>query len=312
MARALSARNRTAERRLLCADDKAPCFKKGKWTNAMSATEKPNTTSPVDSRKRSLRISLGERLLLALSRDPEAADYPTTTAQYDLSNALNFPRKTVPGFPDLVKDQVVLDYGCGPGWQAVAMHQACGARRVVGIDINEKWLAAGRALTKREGCAGAVTFEREIPGELQGAFDIAISISSFEHFSDPAFNLQQMRNAVKPGGRVIVTFAEPWLSHSGSHMDFFTKVPWANVWFSEETVMRVRSRFRTDGATRYEEVEGGLNRMTLAKFDLLMKGSGMVVEALYYHSTKGLPVVDKIPLVRELLVSAACCILRKN
>ena len=275
-------------------------------------SKKRNTNTSVAPEQKTRSISLGERLLLALSRDPQVPDYPTTTAQYNLSNALNFLRKTIPGLSDQVRDQVVLDYGCGPGWQAVAMHQQCGASRVVGIDINEKWLAAGRALAEREGCVGSVTFVREIPTELQGAFDIAISIGSFEHFDDPASNLHQMREAVKPGGRVIVTFAEPWLSHSGSHMDFFTKVPWVNVWFSEETVMRVRSRFRDDGATRYEEVEGGLNRMTLAKFEVIMKQSGMSVEALYYHPTKGLPLVAKIPVVRELLVSAASCILRKS
>jgi len=270
-------------------------------------SKKRNTNSSVAQQLKSRTIGVSERLLLALSRDPLGPDYPTTTAQYNLSNALNFPRKTIPGLSDYVRDQVVLDYGCGPGWQAVAMYQQYGARRVIGIDINEKWLAAGRALAEREGYTPSA-----IPTEPQGAFDIAISISSFEHFDDPASNLRQMREAVKPGGRVIITFAEPWLSHSGSHMDFFTKVPWVNLWFSEGTVMRVRSRFRDDGATRYEEVEGGLNRMTLAKFDRIMKESEMTVEALYYHPTKGLPLVARDPLVRELLVSAASCILRKS
>jgi ubiquinone/menaquinone biosynthesis C-methylase UbiE len=254
---------------------------------------------------------LGERLLLALSRDPAAPDYPITTAKYSLSNCLDFPRKTIPNFDQVIKDKTVLDYGCGPGWQAVAMHLQSGARHVRGIDINQNWLSMARALADREGCSQAVTFGREITPELDRAFDIAISISSFEHFRDPARNLNQMAEAVKPDGRVIVTFAEPWLSHSGSHMDFFTKVPWVNLWFSEKTVMRVRSQFRSDGATRYEDIEGGLNRMTLAKFGRIVKESGMQVEDLYYYSTLGLPLVHKIPLVREFLVSSATCILRK-
>ncbi len=258
------------------------------------------------------RKTLGERLLLALSRDPGGLDYPTTTAQYTLQNALSFPRKTVTEFDDLVKEKTVLDYGCGPGWQAVAMHRLCGARRVVGIDINNGWLEAGRTLAEREGCAEAVTFSREMPSDLRGRFDLAISISSFEHFNDPASNLEQMRQSVMVGGLVIVTFAEPWFSHSGSHMDFFTKVPWVNVFFLEETVMRVRSRFRKDGAERYEDVEGGLNRMSLAKFERTMKESQMSVECLRYFPTKGLPLVERIPLIREFWVSAATCILRKT
>jgi SAM-dependent methyltransferase len=263
-------------------------------------------------RGRSPQLRLGERLLLTLSRSPEAPDYPTTTAQYTLSNALDFVRKTVPDFTELVRTKTVLDYGCGPGWQAVAMHKQCGAQRVVGIDINEDWLAHANSLAEREGCANAVTFYREMPVDLRGNFDLAISISSFEHFTDPALDLRNMRDAVKPGGLVVVTFAEPWFSHSGAHMVFFTNVPWVNLWFSEQTVMRVRSRFRDDGATRYEEIEGGLNRMTLSKFERLIGQSGMAVHYLKFHSTKGLPLVDKLPIVRELLVSAATCILRRT
>src|SRR6267143_4158632 len=96
------------------------------------------------------RVTVSERLLLALSRDPNGPDYPTTTAQYTVENALNFPRKTVPNFDSLLKDKTVLDYGCGPGWQAVAMHLQCGASRVQGIDIKDRWLAAGRALAQKE------------------------------------------------------------------------------------------------------------------------------------------------------------------
>jgi hypothetical protein len=73
--------------------------------------------------------------------------------------------------------------------------------------------------------------------------------------------LDEMRLAACPGGCVLITFFEPWLSPYGSHMSHFTRVPWINVLFSERTVMNVRSLFRSDGATRYEDVEGGLNRI---------------------------------------------------
>lgn len=39
---------------------------------------------------------------------------------------------------------------------------------------------------------------------------------------------------------LLITFGCPWLSPYGSHMHFFTKMPWINVFFSETTVMRVR------------------------------------------------------------------------
>jgi len=253
----------------------------------------------------------GERLLLALSRTPGIPDYPITTSQYTLGNALDFIKTMVPSLKQDIIDQTILDFGCGPGWQAVAMHKEWGARQVVGIDINDHWLALGQALAEQENCGGSVLFSKEIPEQFNGKFDVAMSIGSFEHFEDPALVLARLSKAIKPGGRVVVTFAEPWYSHSGSHMSFFTKVPWVNLWFSEKTVMSVRSRFRNDGATRYQDVEGGLNQMTLRRFETIIKSSGLSVEYLKFHTTKGLPLVDKIPVLREFFVSAVACILRR-
>lgn len=255
--------------------------------------------------------TFGERLLLLLCRKPGTGDYRITTASYTLDNALNFATKTIPDFQGLVRGRRVLDYGCGHGWQAVAMRKR-GARQVVGIDISEERLSHGRELVAREGCGGEVRFAREIPDELNGRFDVVLSLSAFEHFSDPAAELQAMRGAARPGGLVVVSFAEPWLSPRGSHMVHFTKLPWVNVLFSERTVMRVRSRFRDDGAQRYEEVEGGLNRMTLTRFEHVVRGSGMAVESINSFPVKGLPLVDRMPMVREFLTGAASCILRKT
>jgi SAM-dependent methyltransferase len=255
--------------------------------------------------------TLGERLLLWLSRRPGAADYPAGTSGYTLANALDFARKTIPDFDRVIQGKLVLDFGCGHGWQAVAMHRA-GARQVVGIDISEDRLEHGRALAAREGCTDRVTFHRAVPQDLRGQFEMVLSLSAFEHFADPAAELHTMQSFVRPGGLVVVSFAEPWLSPRGSHMGHFTRLPWVNVLFPERTVMRVRSRFRDDGATRYEEVEGGLNRMTVRRFEQIIRESGMIVERLTLYPVKGLPIVSKVPLLRELLTASASCVLRKR
>jgi 2-polyprenyl-3-methyl-5-hydroxy-6-metoxy-1,4-benzoquinol methylase len=241
------------------------------------------------------------RLLLRLSRDPAAGDYAGGTLKVSANpdSALGFLRKTLPDFDRMIENKKVLDYGCGHGWQAYAMKVA-GAASVTGYDPFPKFTApegAGLQLT------GSLPKEQ---------YDLVVSCSAFEHFADPAKEIATMKLMTNATGRVAISWAEPWLSHSGSHMNFFTWVPWVNILFSEEAVMRVRAHYRDDGAQRYEDcgLGGGLNRMTLRKWERLLAGSGMIVEWGRYYATKGLPAATAIPGVRELLTSAAAAVLR--
>ena len=258
---------------------------------------------------------IGERILLSLSRKPGSSDYGGATANYTVGNALDFPKKTIPGLLDYIRDKAVLDYGCGPGYQAVAMALE-GAKSVVGVDIIPAWLERGRALAAENKCDDRVSFleSARFLGDSANRekFDVVLCCGSFEHFEDSAKELANMKSMTRPGGKVLITFAEPWLSPHGSHMDGFCRLPYINVFFSEKTVMAVRSRFRDDGATRYEEIQSGLNRMTLAKFERIIRNSGMRVEHQNYFATKNLPVVKNIPFLREFLVSAITCILVKD
>ena len=257
-------------------------------------------------------MKIGERILLSVSRKPGSSEYAGATLHYTVQNALDFPKKTIPGLLDHIKDKVVLDYGCGPGYQAVAMARE-GARSVVGIDINQNWLERARALAAENKCDDRVSFSEAASfladSSNREKFDVTLCCGSFEHFADSARELAHMKSLTRRGGRILITFAEPWLSPYGSHMTLFTRVPYINILFSEKTVMAVRSRFRDDGATRYEEIVSGLNRMTLAKYERIIRNSGLRVEHQNYFATKNLPVVKNIPYLREFFVSAITCIL---
>jgi hypothetical protein len=124
--------------------------------------------------------------------------------------------------------------------------------------------------------------------------------------------LRLMGERVKPDGRIVITFAEPWYSNNGSHMGGFCRLPWVNLLFAERTIMNVRSLYRTDGAQRFIEIEGGLNQMSVAKFERIMRSSGMRIESLRLWPTKGLPLVTGVPVLRELLTSACSCVLQKD
>jgi hypothetical protein len=48
--------------------------------------------------------------------------------------------------------------------------------------------------------------------------------------------------------------------------------------FTEKALIRWRSDFKSDGATRFHEVEGGLNQMTVRRFEQLVRHSDFEFE----------------------------------
>lgn len=252
--------------------------------------------------------ALGESILLQFCRRPDSHPYSGGTDRTTLGNCLDFLLKTVPDFVELVPGGRILDFGCGQGFQSARLARDFGGE-VIGLDLPRPGIQQHWDKLQRELQLPNLVFTTEAPRD---PVDIVFSCSSFEHFSDPQQILQQMIELVRPGGWVVISFAEPWWSPRGSHMDQFTRLPWVNVWFREQTVLRVRRRFAKDGATRYEDVEGGLNRMTVKRFEQLMLSSGLEIHSLRLFPVKGLPIVKRLPIVREFLVAAASCVLRKK
>jgi hypothetical protein len=93
-------------------------------------------------------------------------------------------------------------------------------------------------------------------------------------------------------------------------MYYFCKVPWVNLLFPERTVMKVRASYRNDGATRYEEVESGLNRMSVSRFEKIVAASGLAMEQRTYSCVRGINWLGTVPVARELFTNNVSCVLR--
>jgi SAM-dependent methyltransferase len=225
---------------------------------------------------------------------------------------LSLLQRVYAGFISDITRKAVLDFGCGFGWQVLAM--ACyDTQRSVGIESDPSVLRGAKDLACRIGFpSGKVEFHRALGPDLCGGFDLVISQNAMEHFPDPVGALKLMRQALKPGGRILITFGPPWLAPYGSHMHFFTKMPWVNILFKEKTVMAVRRHFRNDGAARYDQIRKGLNKMTLSKFEHLVAECG--VRPVYWklECVRGLDWLAKLPLLREFFVNHVTCMLAED
>ena len=189
---------------------------------------------------------------------------------------------------DHISGKCVVDFGCGDGTEAVEMAQR-GARRVIGLDIREEVLRAARRKAAMAGVECRCVFATATAERA----DAIVSIDSFEHFDDPTGVLRTMNSLLRPDGQVFISFGPTWYHPLGGH--FFSVFPWAHLLFSEEALIRWRSDFVTDGARHFGDVSGGLNRMTIGKFERL------IAESPFQFSGLRLVPINKIRLLHNRL-----------
>jgi len=199
----------------------------------------------------------------------------------------------------------VVDFGCGDGSDAIEMIKK-GARRVIGIDIREDVLEAAREKARLAGVSDSCLFATSTK-ELA---DVVVSVDAFEHFADPAQSLRIMSDLLRPTGQVLVSFGPTWYHPLGGHL--FSVFPWAHLLFSEKALIAWRSTFKTDGATRFSEVAGGLNQMTITRFEQLVAAS-----PLKFSSIELVPIQKLRPfhnrVTREFATAIVrCCLVQRR
>jgi SAM-dependent methyltransferase len=177
----------------------------------------------------------------------------------------------------LASGKIVLDFGCGEGSEAIELAQN-GASKVIGIDTQEVLLKRAEEKARRLGVGSLCEF----CGDTEVRADIIISIDSFEHFTYPERVLRRMHDLLRPGGMLIGSFGPTWYHPYGGHL--FSVFPWAHLLFSEDALIRWRAGIRNDGASSFGDVEGGLNQMTISRFE------GLVTDSRFQGSVETVPI----------------------
>lgn len=206
-------------------------------------------------------------------------------------------------FPQKISGKFVVDFGCGLGADTKKMAE-WGAKLSLGLEIREELVKANSERIKLSNCA----FATAIPADLKSQADLIISIDAFEHFSEPANMLKIMLDCLRPGGLAYISFGPTWYHPHGGHA--FSVFPWAHLLFTEKALITWRNQFYHDGATRFHEVSGGLNKISIAEFEHMFKQSGFLIEDLYCKPIKGQKLMQKI-FGREFMTSMVLVRLKK-
>jgi SAM-dependent methyltransferase len=196
-----------------------------------------------------------------------------------------------------VSGKTVLEVGCGRG-AACAEAARLGAARVVGVDLEigelpRKVLGEQPELARRVELLATDGSLAELGTQR---FDVVLSKDSFEHYREPESFVFKLVERLAPEGSLAIGFGPLWKSPEGGHLEFMTRFPWAHLIFPEEVVLEERRRFRpAEDARSYEDVRGGLNRMTLARFLQIMESTGL--ERRFFRTNAG-----RNPIVRAMAV----------
>ncbi len=203
-----------------------------------------------------------------------------------------------------------LDIGCGGGYQAIAAAQS-GAAHAVGVDLNQTHIAIARAGAKRSQVEGRTTFTTDPLSHLGSEWaDVALSQNSFEHFLNPGDILTDVYSALKPGGKFFITFSPPWWHPFGVHHFFMIRLPWAHLFFSEETILTVRQLFRPNKPACWDDVM--LNQMTISKLLGLIRQSGFLLTFFGTIPIHPVPLwFSRLRMCREWTTSRVSVILTK-
>ena len=233
------------------------------------------------------------------------------------------------GTAAMFRGKDVLDVGCGAAGKTV-YYATLGARRVVGMDILEKYRAEAERMAARAGCAGLFSFvccDASQTPFAAGSFDTVVMNDSMEHVADPEGTLRECMRLLRPGGRLFINFP-PYGHPYGAHLSDAIAIPWVHVFFSERAMVEAYKELVAglpDGAERVAlrlaagpdgaEMIGYINRMGIARFNLMARRCVPWEPKLAYYKElplrRFLAAPAKLPWVKELLVRMVVAVIER-
>jgi SAM-dependent methyltransferase len=151
----------------------------------------------------------------------EGVHWAENADRYDaMAAGINDPLFAAAGIGE--RDRV-LDIGCGAGRPTRLAARRASRGEVTGIDISAPMLARARATAAEEGLTN-VTF---VQGDAQvhpfpaASYDLAISRGGLMFFGDHVAAFTNIRQALRPGGRLVFAGPQPGGSSSSDHARAF-------------------------------------------------------------------------------------------
>lgn len=182
------------------------------------------------------------------------------------------------GKPDF-SGKRVLEIGCGLGNLCIEIAE-CNAKEIIGFDIDQESIEFASAYIEKyhKVLTDKINFFCcDIHNLPTGYFDIIIAKDTFEHILDLETVLLEVREKMKPQGRIYTSFGPLYYSPFGDHNWTETFLPWGHILVSEEKILKRLNKKHHSQFTSIRNLNDGLNQLTPEEFLHILKRTNLKV-----------------------------------
>lgn len=227
---------------------------------------------------------------------------------------------------EMFKDKTIIDIGCGAAGKSL-YYASRGAKKVIGVEILEKYRAEATALAQELNLTDKFEFVCADAASLpfdDNSIDTIIMNDAMEHVSNPEAVIDECMRVLSKGGRLFVNF--PPINHPfGAHLSDLIYIPWVHLFFSEKTLVEAykelaknvpdgdsRIDFRISKKSDGSEYFSYINHMSIKRFNSILKNKGIKPAYIKQIPLRGfLKPFAIIPLVKECFVKMVVCVFEK-
>ncbi len=196
--------------------------------------------------------------------------------EYDVASRFMIPLLADWGFDP--RDATALDVGCGEGGGVCGLQDA--GARCAGFDIDVHRVQVANALKGERPISFVTGNLYKPPLPFRGTtFDLVVLHDVFEHLEDKQAMLTQLKEYLKPAGKLLITFP-PYFSAFGAHQQHLRsaalRLPFVHL--LPFAISSVLPRLKGEDPNVVEEVTKLARlKMGMRSFEQIARGGGLSI-----------------------------------